>query len=507
MNKISFKWSFFFILFYLLVIIILSELNILPTWLSLVCYGLFFPAIFFTVRNILNNILNIAKVMATEYDEIVDLRKRLDTNVKCEHCKNIAKSLNHMMINTDKAILEFYRYAVIAEGRSLRVSSSIATVDESITKNARSAQNIYKSINELVGYIGKITQTSAEINSDINQSLDLTKTGSEAMEHAKTLMENISNAASSLEEKISELNSGAEKIGVIVSVIDDISEQTALLSLNAAIEAARAGEAGRGFAVVADEVRKLADKTTKSTNEIKEMVADIQSHIGEVSNQTSNIFHQIMMQKDQTEIVYKNFNDILNFSERISVTSDDITKTMELHSGVNEEIARDAQDIIEVSETTDNLMQELVANYNKMIETISELSTKFSAIKYSNRAVHFLRAKSAHIKFMHNVYTHYTNNKSTTLATHKTCAFGQFYYSLGQEIFKNNQLYKDVEPLHIKVHALGNKVMEEIQTENRIKANEYLQELQNTVDEMIAMLDELINQYFESDWRNNSNNN
>ncbi|MDE7034047.1 MAG: methyl-accepting chemotaxis protein, partial [Mucispirillum sp.] len=208
MNKISFKWSFFFILFYLLVIIILSELNILPTWLSLACYGLFFPAIFFTVRNILNNILNIAKVMATEYDEIVDLRKRLDTNVKCEHCKNIAKSLNHMMINTDKAILEFYRYAVIAEGRSLRVSSSIATVDESITKNARSAQNIYKSINELVGYIGKITQTSAEINSDINQSLDLTKTGSEAMEHAKKLMENISNAASSLEEKISELNSG-----------------------------------------------------------------------------------------------------------------------------------------------------------------------------------------------------------------------------------------------------------------------------------------------------------
>lgn len=507
MNKISFKWSFFFILFYLLVIIILSELNILPTWLSLVCYGLFFPAIFFTVRKILNNILNIAKVMATEYDEIVDLRKRLDTNVKCEHCKNIAKSLNHMMINTDKAILEFYRYAVSAEGRSLRVSSSIATVDESITKNARSAQNIYKSINELVGYIGKITQTSAEINSDINKSLDLTKTGSDAMEQAKTLMENISNAASSLEEKISELNTGAEKIGVIVSVIDDISEQTALLSLNAAIEAARAGEAGRGFAVVADEVRKLADKTTKSTNEIKDMVSDIQSHIGDVSSQTNSIFQQIMMQKEQTEIVYKNFNNILNFSERISVTSDDITKTMELHSGVNEEIARDAQDIIEVSETTDNLMQELVANYNKMIETISELSTKFSAIKYSNRAVHFLRAKSAHIKFMHNVYTHYSNNKSTTLATHKTCAFGQFYYSLGQEIFKNDRLYKEIEPLHIRVHELGNLVMSEIQAENRIRANEYLQELQNTVDEMIAMLDKLIHQYFESDWRNNNNNN
>ena len=326
------------------------------------------------------------------------------------------------------------------------------------------------------------------------------------MEHAKLLMEEISNAASSLESKISDLNAGAEKIGVIVSVIDDISEQTALLSLNAAIEAARAGEAGRGFAVVADEVRKLADKTTKSTNEIKDMVADIQSHIGEVSTQTSSIFQQIMTQKEQTDIVYKNFTDILNFSERVSITSDEITKTMELHSGVNEQIANDAQNIIDVSETTDKLMHELVANYNKMIETISELSTKFSAIKYSNRAVHFLRAKSAHIKFMHNVYTHYSNNKSTTLATHKTCAFGQFYYSLGQEIFKNDRLYKDIEPLHIRVHELGNLVMSEIQAEDRIRANEHLQELQNTVDEMIAMLDELINHYFESDWRNSNNN-
>ncbi len=501
-SKSSFKLKFFFILLYLLVVIILSEFSIIPKWLSLILYAIFFPTAFFSVRNVLDSVLNIAKTMATEYDEIVDLTKRADEKTRCEHCKSIAKSLNHMMINTDKAILDFYRYIVSAEGKSLRVSSSIAVVDESTTKNAQSAQNIYQSINELVGYIGKITQTSAEINSDINKSLDLTKNGSSAMEQSKALMEDISNAASSLEQKISDLNSGAEKIGVIVSVIDDISEQTALLSLNAAIEAARAGEAGRGFAVVADEVRKLADKTTKSTNEIKEMVADIQSHIGEVSIQTNNIFQQIMTQKDQTEIVYNNFNNILNFSERVSVTSDEITKTMELHSDVNEQIARDAQDIIDVSETTDRLMHELVANYGKMIETMNELTIKFSTIKYSNRAVHFLRAKSAHIKFMHNVYTHYTQNKSTTLATHRTCAFGQFYYSLGQEIFPDNKLYKDIEPIHMRVHELGNKVMDEIAAGDRIRANEYLQELQNTVDKMIAMLDELIDQYFESDWRN-----
>ena len=147
-------------------------------------------------------------------------------------------------------------------------------------------------------------------------------------------------------------------------------------------------------------------------------------------------------------------------------------------------------------------MQELVANYNKMIDAMSQLTVRVSTIKYSSRAVHFLRAKSAHLKFMYNVYTHYMHNESTSLATHKTCAFGQFYYSKGQELFSNNQLYRDIEPVHVKVHELGHKVMDKIQAGDRQTAHKYLQELQNNVDQLIDMLDKLIDQYLEGDWMN-----
>ncbi len=494
------KYIFFLMLIYLISVIILSEFDFIPTWLSLVLYGIYIPLMYIIVTRILKSILHIAQVMATDEDEIVDLRKRIEENTKCDYCNSIGKSLNHMMKNTDKTILDFYNLIVYAEGRSLSVSSSIATVDESITKNAQSAKNIFDGINNLVGYIRKITQTSAEINSDINQSLNLTKAGSESMEEAKDLMTTISNSASSLSQKIEELNSGAEKIGVIVSVIDDISEQTALLSLNAAIEAARAGEAGRGFAVVADEVRKLADKTIKSTTEIKSMVSEIQGYIAVVSSQTEQIFSQISRQKEQTEVVYNNFSEIVNFSERISDTSDEINKTMELHSGVNEQIAKDAQDIIEVSETTDTLMQQLVQNYNIMIDAMGELTTRVSTIKYSSRAVHFLRAKSAHLKFMYNVYTHYMQNKATTLATHRTCAFGQFYYNLGQTLFSKDKIFQEIEPIHEKVHTLGHIIMDKIEAGDRSSAYRNLQELQATVDTLIDMLDKLIEKYLEGDW-------
>ncbi|MBI5656152.1 MAG: methyl-accepting chemotaxis protein [Geobacter sp.] len=95
-------------------------------------------------------------------------------------------------------------------------------------------------------------------------------------------MTRIANKVSETAKTMGKLGERSDQIGVIVGTIEDIADQTNLLALNAAIEAARAGEQGRGFAVVADEVRALAERTTKATREIGEMIHAIQKEVKDI---------------------------------------------------------------------------------------------------------------------------------------------------------------------------------------------------------------------------------
>jgi methyl-accepting chemotaxis protein len=140
-----------------------------------------------------------------------------------------------------------------AATKSLAVDTASKDASSNVQSVAAATEQLTSSIREISRQVNESARTSTEAARDADQTV----------------------------EKMRRLSEGAQKIGTVIDLINNIAGQTNLLALNATIEAARAGEAGRGFAVVASEVKSLAEQTAKATAEIAGQVGDIQSATSE----------------------------------------------------------------------------------------------------------------------------------------------------------------------------------------------------------------------------------
>ncbi len=159
---------------------------------------------------------------------------------------------------------------------STQLATSSSTSKSRIQEQSKSIDQVSRSMNEMFDTVRHIADYASNASLEASSANKEAETGTVVVEKTIEAIHDLANEVKTASKVIDELDSHTSNVGVILDTIRGIADQTNLLALNAAIEAARAGEQGRGFAVVADEVRTLASRTQDSTQEIQQVLEELQ---------------------------------------------------------------------------------------------------------------------------------------------------------------------------------------------------------------------------------------
>lgn len=274
-----------------------------------------------------------------------------------------------------------------------RLSDTVETVDKATKDNLAATENVIHAVVEISRALEETATNAQKVAAGSEEAASLAQQGEDAVRRTIQSISLIRQTVLGSAEKVQQLAARANQIGDIVKLIDDIADQTNLLALNAAIEAARAGEQGKGFAVVASEVRKLAERTSRATKEIGELIKTTQDetaaaveamHIGsqEVEEGSSlgaeagNALQQIL------DSVARNNEQVQNISaavEEMTAAANEIVNAVEsqgdkfkANTGFTAELLGDLERLATLVSAVSNISRENAATIQELARLLQQ---------------------------------------------------------------------------------------------------------------------------------------
>jgi methyl-accepting chemotaxis protein len=290
----------------------------------------------------------------------------------------IKNNINQVNVSLNAALNEVTETVASTATAANQISASTEEMAAGAMEQTQQTTDVAASIEQMTKTILENTTNASLAAQTAKEAGSKAKIGGEVVDNTILGMIRIADVVKHSAVTVETLGKSSDEIGEIIQVIDDIADQTNLLALNAAIEAARAGEQGRGFAVVADEVRKLAERTTKATKEIANMIKQIQQDTEaavksmkegtveadngkQLAVRAGEVLKEIITNADKVSEIAVS---VAAASEEQSSAAEEITRNIDLISNVagqnadgTRQIARTAEELNNLTMRLDNLIK------------------------------------------------------------------------------------------------------------------------------------------------------
>ena len=250
----------------------------------------------------------------------------------------------------------------VAEG-STGMAASISKINENLLEMSNETKDINESVNEIRNQTAAVQDSSKIMNDKIK-----------SMQNSSQKMDD---GISAISKRIETVNTTVDKVSNIVSVIEEISSETNLLSLNASIEAARAGDAGKGFAVVAQEIRVLSDNTNTELENIKQIISSLVEECRYCVQASGTIVEDNAKQKEEIKAVLDEFGALDEQIQKTAEKADEIEELVTAMIELNDDITKSSNSLTDVSAANAAATEEMNANIeelNAMMNGVAEMA-------------------------------------------------------------------------------------------------------------------------------------